>query len=245
LAFLAVALCVFIVVVVMTVMTGLVSDFKKKNHAFVGDCIVSTKSLVGFAYYKDFIKILEQTDFIEAISPVIKSYALVSPSWTDKGFGLEVMGIDAVNHSRATDFGKTLHYRKDEVSKAFEPVYDANLLGCVVGVDTRINWKLRRDANGGYSFGVTPDQIAFSISCVPLTSRGALAKAGTDMVNTKTFYYSDASHSGLARVDASTVYLPFEWAQRLCGMDGSDKRINAIYIKFKPDEKLEAGCQKV
>jgi len=53
-AVLAVALCVFIVVVVMTVMTGLVSDFKQKNHDFVGDCVVGTESLVGFAYYEDF-----------------------------------------------------------------------------------------------------------------------------------------------------------------------------------------------
>ncbi len=78
LAFLAVALCVFIVVVVMTVMTGLVSDFKQKNHSFAGDCVVGTESLVGFAYYEDFVKVLEQSGFIEAISPVIKSYALIA-----------------------------------------------------------------------------------------------------------------------------------------------------------------------
>jgi ABC-type lipoprotein release transport system permease subunit len=83
LAFLAVALCVFIVVVVMTVMTGLVTDFKQKNHEFVGDCVVGTGSLVGFAYYEDFVKILEGKDFIEGISPVIKSYALVSPGGSE------------------------------------------------------------------------------------------------------------------------------------------------------------------
>jgi lipoprotein-releasing system permease protein len=49
-AVLAVALCVFIVVVVMTVMTGLVDDFKQKNHNFVGDCVVGTESRVCFSY---------------------------------------------------------------------------------------------------------------------------------------------------------------------------------------------------
>ncbi len=96
----AVALCVFIVVVVMTVMTGLVRDFKQKNHQFTGDCVVGTRSLVGFAYYEDFMKMLEQTDFIESVSAVIKSYALVSPSWTEQGLGLEIMGIDPVKHSQ-------------------------------------------------------------------------------------------------------------------------------------------------
>ena len=78
LAVLAVAICVFIVVVVMTVLTGLVIDFKQKNHSFVGDCVVGTESLVGFAYYEDFVKILERSDFVEEISPVIKSYARFS-----------------------------------------------------------------------------------------------------------------------------------------------------------------------
>ncbi|MHC4763007.1 MAG: hypothetical protein ACYS71_06515 [Planctomycetota bacterium] len=89
LAFAAVVLCVFIVVVVMTVMTGLVNDFKDKNHRFVGDCVVGTDSLVGFAYYEDFIKVLEGKDFIAAVSPVIKSYGLLSPAWTEQNFSVE------------------------------------------------------------------------------------------------------------------------------------------------------------
>jgi ABC-type lipoprotein release transport system permease subunit len=79
LALVAVALCVFIVVVVMTVMTGLVRDFKQKNHNFVGDCVVGTESLVGFSYYEDFMKVLKQADFIEGVSAVIKNYALINP----------------------------------------------------------------------------------------------------------------------------------------------------------------------
>jgi lipoprotein-releasing system permease protein len=65
------------------------------------------------------------------------------------------------------------------------------------------------------------------------------------LVNTKTFYYSDTSHSGLAGVDSSFIYLPFEEAQLLCGMAGAVKRVNAIHIKFKPNVKLADGCEKV
>ena len=239
LAFLSVALCVFIVVVVMTVVTGLVTDFKQKNHRFVGDCVVGTKSLVGFSYYEDFIKVLDREDSVEAVSPVIKSYGLtLIPGGPDS---VEIMGIDPVRHSQATDFGKTLHYRKDTVSKAFRPIYDPNLDGCVLGIDV---W-LRRDTKGRYFYDDSPYKQAFSISCFPLTAKGALAKAGTDLVNTKTFYYSDISRSGLARVDGSLVYLPFEQAQLLCGMSGPDRRANAIHIKFKPNVRLENGCRKV
>ena len=240
-AVLAVALCVFIVVVVMTVMAGLVSDIKQKNHDFVGDCVVGTESLVGFAYYEDFVNILEEQDFVEAVSPVIKSYALISLRGSERTPGLEIMGIEPVGHSRATGFGDTLYYHKADVAKAFEPAYDPNLLGCVLGIDLA----LERDFQSRYFYEPSPVRTGFSVSCFPLTSRGGLSKAGSGLVSTKTFYYSDTSQSGLARVDSSLVYLPFEQAQRLCGMGGPTKRASAIHIKFKPNVKLRDGREKV
>lgn len=295
-AVLAVALCVFIVVVVMTVMTGLVGDFKKKSHDFAGDCVVSSESLVGFPYYEDYVRKLEASEVVEGVSEVIRSYGLLSPRGLDVNRGVEIMGFDPVRHSRATGFGKTLHYTRNEalrreikaasdidheklaaegdidlegihsflngdttleaesidaiaehlgvqidVSRAFEPSYDPNLPGCVLGIDLALD----RDSNGRYAYDSGPRRIGFSISCFPLTSRGALAGAGTALANTKTFYYSDHSHSGLARVDSSLIYLSFEWAQELCGMGGATKRINAIHIKFKPNVKLKSGCEEV
>ena len=240
-AVLAVALCVFIVVVVMTVMTGLVSDFRQKNHRFAGDCVVGTESRVGFAYYEDFVKMLEQEDFIEGVSTVIKSYALVSPEGTERNVGVEIMGVEPVSHSKATGFGQSLYHHRDDVSKAFEPAHDPNLGGCVIGIDL----VLSRDAKGRYSYDAGPTGLDLAISCFPLTAKGALAKAGAGLVNTKTFHYSDNSHSGLARVDGSLIYLPFDEAQMLCGMDGPSKRANAIHIKFKPDVKLKTGCERV
>ena len=241
LAFLAVALCVFIVLVVMTVMTGLVTDFRQKNHSFAGDCVVGTESLVGFAYYEDFVKALEQSGFIEAVSPIIKNYALVAPQGSQRSRGVEIMGIEPLSHSKVTGFSETLYHHREDASRAFEPAFDANRPGCVLGIDL---W-LRRDSSGGYSYEAVPSATPLSVSCFPLTAKGASAKGGAGEVSSKTFYYSDNSHSGLARVDSSLVYLPFEWAQRLCGMAGADKRANAIHIKFRPNIKLEDGCEQV
>jgi len=237
----AVALCVFIVVVVMTVMRGLVIDFKQKNHSFAGDCVVAGKSLVGFPYYRDFVSTLEHQDFIEAVSPVINSYALVNPAGSDKGVGVEIMGIDPARHSRATGFGKTLHYNKNRPENAFVPDYDPNLVGCVLGV----NLAIEPDAKGRYYHTAETIRTSLAVSCFPLTARGALARAGTGLVNTKTFYYSDTSHSGLARIDSSMVYLPFEQAQLLCGMAGPEMRASSLHVKFKPNIGLAAGCDKV
>ena len=231
----------FVVVVVMTVITGLVRDFKDNNHKWVGDCVVGTESLVGFPYYEDFIKRIDGTDFVEGVSAVVKSYALVKNRNLEWSSDAEIMGIDALKHSRVTNFGETLHYRKNDVADAFEPVYDPNLSGFVIGID---KW-LVRDDKGKYSYEDSPYEVALLVSCFPLTSKGALAKAGTDLVNTKTFYYSDISRSGLAGVDGSFIYLPLEEAQLLCGMAGAVKRVSAIHIKFKPNVKLADGCEKV
>ena len=49
-AVIAVALCVFIVFIVITVLTGITADFKGKVHRTASDCVVYTRSLVGFGY---------------------------------------------------------------------------------------------------------------------------------------------------------------------------------------------------
>jgi len=239
-AILAVALSVFIVVVVMTVMAGLVNEFKEKNHRFAGDCVVGTESLVGFAYYEDFVNLMEQQDFVEAVSPVIKSFALKRRRGSDQDDIAEIMGIDPVRHSQATGFGDTLYYHNDDVSGTFEIANDANLVGCVLG-----DYLLLQDTNSRFLSETSPPRIAYSISCFPLTPKGALAQAGTDMVNTKTFYCNDQSSTGLPRIDGSFIYLPFEQAQVLCGMAGSNKRASRLHIRFRPDVKIQAGCEKV
>ncbi len=241
LALAAVALCVFIVVVVMTVMDGLVGDFKEKNHNYTGDCVVGTESLVGFTYYEDFARIAEKANYVEAVTPVIKSYVLAGAESSSRNIGVELMGVDAAGFNRVTGFGRTLHYHKNDPSKAFNIKGDANLPGFVIGVDM---WSARNE-KGGYYYEPNPAATALSVTCFPLTAKGALAKAGTDVVNTKTFYFSDCSQSGLARVDGAIIYLPFDEAQLLCGMTEPAKRASWIHIKFKQGTNIEEGCQDI
>lgn len=242
LAVAAVALCVFIVVVVMTVMNGLVVEFKEKNHRFAGDCVVSTDSLVGFPYYLEFVQELEKQDFIKATSSVIRSYGLIGRPGSDWNRGAEIAGIIPADHIRATDFGDTLHYHKLSMEDAFVPAYNPDLTGCVVGVDMMDRG---RNSLGEYFYESSPPNIELMISCFPLTAKGALAKVGTDLVNTMNFFFSDNSHSGLVKVDGNVMYVPFEEAQKLCGMAGETPRISAIHIRFTEGTVLKDGCVKV
>jgi ABC-type lipoprotein release transport system permease subunit len=243
----AVALCVFVVLVVITVLSGLTTEFEKNTHLSIGDCVVSTKSLVGFGYYSEFMKILEDADFVEAVCPVIKNYALMDAtleSGSQAYIGsshAEIMGVDAATYGRVTGFGGWLFYHKGDFEHAFEPSYDPNLPGCIPGVGLLFS----RDLQGNYNIPEGLSRLRLEISCVPLTAKGALAKAGAGEVSTKTFYYSDTVQSGLAKIDGGVIYLPFDEAQRLCGMQTIPGRVNAIHVKFKPAVSLQKGCDQV
>ncbi len=239
-ATLAVALCVFIVVVVMTVMSGLVGQFKQKNHEFVGDCVVGTDSLVGFPYYEQFMTQLKDSGFVLGVSPVVKNFALLNLTNYDIKKGVEILGLDPVLHSQTTNFAQTLHFRAAESEKAFVPINDPNATGCVWGVDVI----LLRNAQGQYSYGARPPRLSLTLTGFPLTARGALAGVGSNPARTESFQYSDYSHTGIARVDGSLVYIPLEKAQELC-MSGQEKRVSAVHVRFSPDVSVEEGTRRV
>jgi ABC-type lipoprotein release transport system permease subunit len=243
LAVIAVTLCVFIVLVVMTVMNGLVRDFKEKNHAYAGDCVIESDSLVGFGYYEDFIEQLQQQPYIEAVSPVAKGVGLVHLKRYNWDSGIEIHGIDPVLHSGATNFGDTLHYQKENLHDAFRPGYGEQLDGCVTGID--VIPLGRRKVDGTYQYHEQPMQMELTISAFPLNIKGGLLRAGTDMVSSKSFYYSDDSHSGLVKVDGSVIYIPLAQAQILCGMDSPIRRISSIHIKFKEGTLVRTGVMQV
>lgn len=241
LAVLAVAVSVFIVIVVMTVMNGLTLDFIDKNHGFFSDCIISTDSLVGFADYDEFMNTLTSQDYVENATPVINSFGLVKSESSGKNAALSLMGIVPATHTQTTDFEQSLYYRKTNPELAFAPLYNPQLAGCVIGVDLLVD----RDQWGNYQQWSFLPRWSYAITCFPLTPKGTIVKTGTAVsANTKTFYYSDNSNSGLAKIDSTMVYLPFEQLQSMAGMDMEPKRTSAIFIKFKKDFSFEKSVEK-
>ena len=135
--------------------------------------------------------------------------------YKDRNFGVEIYGIDPVLHSQATNFGESLHYTKD-IASAFLPSYQPDLDGCIPGVDV---FEGRIQEGGGRYYWENPVPLEFIVTAFPLNDKGGLARSGTDLVNTKSYYYCDDSTSGIVKVDESSLYLPLEQAQILCGMD--------------------------
>jgi lipoprotein-releasing system permease protein len=242
LAVIAVALCVFIVLVVMTVMNGLLRDFKQKNHDYAGDCVITSDSLVGFGYYEEFMDILNNQPYIKAVSPVAKGVGMLYLKEYKWETGIEIHGVDPVLHSKATNFAETLHYQKQTPESAFKPQYDPKSSGCITGIEV-IPFG-RRKSDGTYSYSEKPMQLELLIRAFPLNSKGGL-KRSLDFVSTKTFNYSDDSHSGLVKVDGVVIYIPLDQAQILCGMDSPIKRISSLHIKFVEGASIPSSVAKV
>ena len=242
-AILSVIVCVFMVVLVMTVMKGLVDDFEQKNHEFFGDCILSTESLVGFPYYEEFLAHLDKQEYVKASAPVLEGVAILTRPGQESNHIVKVMGLDVERFINTTNFAETIHYHADNPLNVFTPTYESEREGCVFGAEM-IHY---RDAvTGDYNYSELSPRLQVDLSCFPLTAKGNLAKAGTDVVNTKSFTYSDAAFTNLIRLDENTIYIPLHTLQLLTNA-GSEKRATAIYVKFMDgDERsVELGTRKI
>jgi lipoprotein-releasing system permease protein len=151
------------------------------------------------------------------------------------------MGIDPATHFKTTNFASSLYYRKDEPNLAFVPSYNDTLPGCVIGIDLIED----RDEWGNYKQWEFLPRNSYEITCFPLTPKGTIVRTGTSVsANTKTFYYSDNSNTGLAKVDGTTVFLDLPELQNMTGMNIEPKRTSAIFIKFKKGYHLERAVEK-
>ncbi len=246
-AILALALCVFVVLVVITVLSGLTAEFKINTHHSMGDAVVESESLVGFPYYEEFMDELRRQDYIEDTAKLIRNYALIQRV-IEGGFAgfagsgaKEILGIEAGQFSEVTHFGSWLFYNSDNPEYAFDPSYAPNEPGIVLAAGLIYT----RDDFGNFIKPETISPLKIEVTCFPLNAKGAPAKAGAGSIISKTFYHSDSFKSGLAQLDYHRVYISFKEAQELCGMTLYPKRINSINIKFRNKANIDKAAQKV
>ena len=88
---------------------------------------------------------------------------------------------------------------------AFVPPDAVEMDGCVMGIDLILD---RSPDTGEYYHPSRPWLLRVNISSFPLNPKGGFARAGADTIGSKTFYYSDHSHSGLVKPDGRMVYIP-------------------------------------
>lgn len=110
----AVALCVALVVIVVSVMSGFLDMLRTSGRTMMGDVVVRYP-ISGVPYYQDLIDRIEALPEAEAATPAIDTFGLIEmPYGTEEGNLVEtvqVWGIEPVSFSRVSDFENILWWK--------------------------------------------------------------------------------------------------------------------------------------
>ena len=110
----AVALCTFLVLIVVSVMSGFLQMVKDRSRGMLGDLVVENGSLQGFAHYDEFIHDLKtrMSDQITEATPVIISYGVLRFPESKITKPVQIVGIKFDETCRVNDFKGGLYYEK-------------------------------------------------------------------------------------------------------------------------------------
>jgi len=110
----AVALCVALVIIVVSVMTGFLDMVRSSGRTLMGDVIVSY-SVRGIPYYERLIERIETLPEASAATPIVDSWGLLKMPYPEgpnkETETVQVWGIEPVSFARVTGYGDTLYWR--------------------------------------------------------------------------------------------------------------------------------------
>lgn len=108
----AVALCTFLIIVVMSVMGGFLDKLKFKARGLLGDIVVDNAMYQGFPLYDDFIAEIKAWPEVVEATPVVYSYGLLRFPQTEQTALVRVVGIRLEATYRVNAFEESLFYQK-------------------------------------------------------------------------------------------------------------------------------------
>ncbi|MBU0717060.1 MAG: hypothetical protein KJ749_02330, partial [Planctomycetes bacterium] len=110
----SVTLCVFMVLVVVSVMGGFLEMVKERSRGLLSDIVVDNTTLQGFPYYEEFIEKLytEMPDVVIKATPVIYNYGILRVRASKYTKPVRVVGIRLEGYEQVNDFANSLYYDK-------------------------------------------------------------------------------------------------------------------------------------
>lgn len=142
LAVAAVALCVALVIIVVSVMTGFLDMVRSSGKAMIGDVVV-TREITGIPYYERFMAAIEALPEAEAASPIIETFGLLQMPYGNGDGGkrietLQVWGVDPASLDRVAGYRSRLVWREPVADEAAQAAPD----------DPRLDPFYQREAQG-------------------------------------------------------------------------------------------------
>ncbi|MDP6544350.1 MAG: FtsX-like permease family protein [Phycisphaerae bacterium] len=132
LAVLGVVVCVFMMVVVISLFTGFINNIERAAKGLFGDVIMSAEGQHGLAYYDEFIaEVQTEVPEVRAAAPYILSYGMLRISGQEHYRNpVQIAGIRLPEHAEVSAFGKGLF-----VQKAGKLTWDPPVKQLIAGVE--------------------------------------------------------------------------------------------------------------
>ncbi|MFZ4723492.1 MAG: ABC transporter permease [Phycisphaerales bacterium] len=235
----AVALCVALVVIVVSVMSGFLDMLKSSGRTLMGDVVINYP-VRGLPWYDELIQEIGKLPEAEAATPLIDTYGLVRmpyPPGADKEVvTANVWGIEPQGFERVTDFSRSLYWKPptdeaaaaamaaDDPRRMLAPQIEADgrslrqfgtdIPGLVMGIHVSIvNERMRDGSYRTRSGWFMPDQRV-TLTLVPISGKGTVAEP-TERI----FPVVNEFRSGVYQIDKNRVLIPLEEAQRMLRLD--------------------------
>lgn len=157
----AVALCVALVIIVVSVMTGFLDMVKNSGRTLMGDVVVSYP-IAGIPHYERLIDRITAMPETKAATPVVDGYGLLKmpypPGEGKQTEVVQVWGIEAESFGRVTGYVDTLYWRPpsaEELAEMSEQDFRRTLMDAGEEADLRSAFergrRLRHEEAGDFS----------------------------------------------------------------------------------------------
>ncbi|MFO0962369.1 MAG: FtsX-like permease family protein [Phycisphaerales bacterium] len=238
----AVALCVALVIVVVSVMSGFLDSLRSSGRTLMGDVVVSV-SIQGIPYYEELIADIERLPGAAAAAPLLDTYGLVKmpyPEGSRKSIQqAQVWGIEPESLARVTEFRDTIWWKpassaaeamrmgSDDPRRTLDDTLLKDALamrdratgrpGAMLGI--HVSQANERQRDGSYrpyrpQWWMPNNEI--TVTLVPVSETGKIAEPRSAV-----FKVVNEVMSGVYQVDKARVFIPLKEAQEMVRMDAA------------------------
>jgi len=238
----AVALCVALVIIVVSVMTGFLNMVLDSGRTLMGDVVVSYP-VNGIPHYDRLIKRLNDLPEVAGASPVVDSWGLLKMPYPEgprkHTKTVQLWGIEPESFSTVTGFGETLFWRpltEEEARTAREGDFrrtvtqqdhenglrlrnQAGEEGIVLGI--HVSEANERMSDGSYEpMGLGHwwmPRHAVTLTTLPISTAGGMLDPESVILPVVNEFLS-----GVFLIDSNRVMVPIGLAQRMLNMDQAE-----------------------
>lgn len=123
-----VALCVAMMVIVVSVMNGFLDKIEEAAKGLFGDVVVESSSLSGIARYDEFSRLVErEVPEVEAASPFILTYGILRIPGYDYRKTVQIAGVRLPERAEVSDFEEGLFVQEGDAAPSWDPPVDKML----------------------------------------------------------------------------------------------------------------------